>query len=56
MKKKLFKTKAPHPRIIINIAKCGRRVARNSQLGGGTGVWGRSPQRLKNLHFFSKIT
>ena len=23
---------------------------------GGTGVWGRSPQRSKNLHFFAKIT
>ena len=23
---------------------------------GGTGVWGLRPQRLKNLHFFAKIT
>ena len=23
---------------------------------GGTGAWGRSPQRLKILHFFAKIT
>ena len=23
---------------------------------GGTGVWGRSPQRSKILHFFAKIT
>ena len=49
-----------------------RRVARNSQWGGllggsggleakptaagGMGVWGRSPQRSKILHFFAKIT
>ena len=45
-----------------------RCVARNSQWGGvifgleaehpaagGTGVWGRSPQRSKILHFFAKI-
>ena len=37
----------------------GRRVARNSQRGGGgavRAVWGRSPQRSKILHFFAKIT
>ena len=35
----------------------GRRVARNSQWWGAVrGVWGRSPQRSKILHFFAKIT
>ena len=39
----------------INLAKLGiitMRVARNSQWRGAVlGVWGRSPQRSKILHF-----
>ena len=36
-------------------AKAGDLGAR-LPAGGGTGVWGRSPQRSKILHFFAKIT
>ena len=50
-----------------DVVAVGRRIARNSQWGGcfgglgakppaagGTGYWGRSPQRSKILHFFCK--
>ena len=58
-------TKNDNP--VGNFVNSRRRVARNSQWGGcfgflgaeppaagGTGAWGRSPQRSKILHFFCK--
>ena len=43
---------------LLHLKQFGRTQARSQKFAMGAvwGVWARSPQRLKILHFFAKIT